>query len=351
MLHPIEIDAFLKLESGIPIIDVRTPAEFEKGHIPGAFNIPLFDNDERVVVGTLYKQKSRMDAVIEGSKFVGQKLPWYIEETLKITQSKTVRVHCWRGGMRSEGVAWLLFAAGYEVYLLKNGYKAYRHFVREQLGKKAKIIILSGTTGCGKTQILKEIEKLGEQVVDLESLANHKGSAFGALGQKPQPTCETFENTLYDHWKSLNPSKPVWLEDESMFVGRVVIPQELFGQMTSSPVIKIQMPTDLRVNRLMAEYSCFSIKDLSDSFEKIVKRTGTEDYNLALKALDHNDFELAARIALKFYDKAYLNQLGKRKPETIFEIPLQHDNPSDSAKVIVDFAKANIDLFFPDGRI
>jgi len=347
-LHYCNAEQFLNFNRKVPVIDVRTPAEFEKGHIPGAFNIPMFDNDERVIVGTLYKQKSRMDAVLEGTKFVGRKLNWYIEEAVKIAKSKTLRVHCWRGGLRSEGIAWLLAAAGFEVHILTGGYKAYRHYVREQFAKPAKLIILSGMTGSGKTEILAQLAELGEQVVDLEHLARHKGSAFGALGQEPQPTIETFENVLYETWKKLDFSRPVWLEDESMFIGRVVIPQELFSQMSASPVIKINLPTDLRIGRLLMEYSGFTREELAVSFEKIIKRTGTEDYQLALKSLDEGDFGKAARIALRFYDKAYLNQLGKRKPETIYPVDLETDDPPASAQEIKDFVTSHNQLFFPD---
>lgn len=347
-LHFCDPEHFLAFNKKVPVIDVRTPAEFEQGHIPGAFNFPMFDNEERIVVGTLYKQKSRMDAVLEGTRFVGKKLHWYIEEAQKIAKSKTLRVHCWRGGMRSEGIGWLLSAAGFEVHLLNGGYKAYRHFIKEEFNKKAHIIILSGMTGSGKTEILTEIKKLGEQVVDLEALANHKGSAFGALGQPPQPTIENFGNDLYEIWKEFDLSKPIWLEDESMFIGRVVIPQELFSQMTSSPVIKVQMPLDLRIQRLLTEYSNFSKEELYTSFEKIIKRTGTEDFNHAIKSLNEDNFEKAAGIALKFYDKAYLNQLSKRKPETIFQIDINNDDPLNTAKEILNFVSTNPHLFFAD---
>src|SRR3989339_1355584 len=191
----ISVAEFLKRGNSLPIIDVRSPGEYEHAHIPGALALPLFSNEERAEVGTIYKQRGRVQAVQKGLEFVGPKLKDFTKFALKLNSDELL-IHCWRGGMRSSAMAWLLETVGINCSLLKDGYKAYRNHVLESFDLPYKILLLGGYTGSGKTEILSALKEAGEQVVDLEGLSNHKGSAFGALGQGIQPSSEQFENTL-----------------------------------------------------------------------------------------------------------------------------------------------------------
>ena len=264
MITRVEISDFLDLSTKFPVIDVRSPGEYNKGHIPGSFNIPLFNNNERSEIGKKYKQVSREAAVYAGLEFAGTKLVSLIKQAKKIAAKKEILIHCWRGGMRSENMAWLFSVAGLKPYVLTAGYRAYRHHIRKKLTENQKIVILGGKTGSGKTEILYEMEKLGHQIIDLEGLANHKGSAFGALGQEIQPTTEQFTNNLFDVWKDLDPNKSVWIEDESKNIGTVSISEELFEKMNKAPVFVVEMIKELRIERLVKEYSFFDSQLLEE---------------------------------------------------------------------------------------
>ena len=195
-IEKVDIKRFLELSETTAIADVRSPSEFLAGHIPGAINIPLFDDKEREAVGIKYKKEGRIPAIIEGLKHSGPAMMSKLEQGLKASKNGSLLVHCWRGGMRSEAMAWLFSLGDLEIGLLEGGYKAYRHHVAESLGEKRKLIVLGGMTGSSKTHILRCLESIGQQVIDLELIANHKGSAFGALGQPPQPTTEHFANII-----------------------------------------------------------------------------------------------------------------------------------------------------------
>ncbi len=219
---------FFNLSKDIPVIDVRSPKEFETGHIPGAHNIPIFSNEERAIVGTKYKQEGREPAILVGLEIVGSKLKSFANTARKLSKNNQLLVHCWRGGMRSSSMAWLFEMVGIKTFILEGGYKAFRNYGKSQLAASKKLIILGGLTGSGKTETLLKIKEKGEQVVDLEGLAHHKGSAFGSLGQKPQLPNEQFENNLIYEWLTLDITKSIWLEDESHSIGSNWIPNEHF---------------------------------------------------------------------------------------------------------------------------
>src|SRR5437868_4963839 len=159
MQKELDIQQFLTLAETIPMIDVRSPAEFEKGHIPGAINLPLFNNEERAIIGTLYKQKGKEQAVLAGLDIVGPKMSALVSESKKIAANNEVLVHCWRGGMRSGSFCWLLNTVGINASTLKKGYKGYRDHVLKSFEKNFQLIILGGETGSGKTEILKFIKE------------------------------------------------------------------------------------------------------------------------------------------------------------------------------------------------
>jgi len=191
------VDEFLLLRHSLPLIDVRSEGEFAEGHILGAVNIPLLNNQERVIVGTAYKQKGQREAIYEGFRLVGPRLNDIIGETEKTAAGKEVLVHCWRGGMRSNNFAQFIDMARIKSQTLKGGYKAYRQFAFDYFRKPLQIILIGGCTGSGKSEVLRSLAAQGEQILDLEMLAHHKGSAFGALMQLPKPTTEQFHNNLF----------------------------------------------------------------------------------------------------------------------------------------------------------
>ena len=331
-MERIDIEQFLYLRKDIPVIDVRSPAEYERGHIPGALSLPLFNNEERAHVGTVYKRQGRQEAVMEGLKMAGPKMAQLAEAARKIAGSRQqLIVHCWRGGMRSESMAWLIEKLDIRCYVLQGGYKTFRRYGRELLSRPWQILILGGYTGSGKTEILKALAEQGEQVVDLEGLARHKGSAFGAMGQKQQLSTEHFENLLFDRWLTLREDQPLWLEDESKMIGRNVIPDELFEAMRKAPVIKVEMSRPLRVERLVKEYAGFHKTKLHDAVKRISKRLGGQKAKEAAEAIDRDDFRTAIDITLDYYDKAYQHGLSKRSSHTIYPIPVKKDDPHSNA--------------------
>jgi tRNA 2-selenouridine synthase len=223
--------------------------------------------------------------------------------------------------MRSKSMAWLLETVGLECYTLKGGYKSYRAYIRGQLEHPYNLVLLGGYTGSGKTDLLKILENNGQQVLDLEGMANHKGSAFGAIGQLPQPTTEMFENILYQRISSMDLSKTIWTEDESHNIGKVFIPEPFWTQMRNSPVVIIEAPFGNRLERLMRDYGSFPAQLLAQSIKKIEKRLGYDKCKEALDACESGNLEKAASISLLYYDKAYQNQLDTRFGSNLASMP------------------------------
>jgi len=250
----ISIQSFLQLRTQRPVIDVRSPAEYAQGHIPGAVNIPLLNDEERVLVGTDYKQKGQQAAIRTGFRLVGPRLEGIVETAAAVAQGQEVLVHCWRGGMRSNNFCQFIGMAGISSQALEGGYKAYRTLALDSYRIPMKIILLGGCTGSGKSEILRALKEQGEQVLDLEMLANHKGSAFGGLLQPPQPTTEQFQNNLFENILRLDVERRVWVEDESIAIGKIFLPVDLWQQMTQSPLVLMEVDKSIRVQRLVNEY-------------------------------------------------------------------------------------------------
>lgn len=323
--------------SDLPLLDVRSPAEYAGGHIPGALSLPLFTDQERAEVGILYKQQGPQQAFLRGLELAGSKLRWYAEEGQRLAPRGRLMLHCWRGGQRSASLGWLLQQAGFEVKLLQGGYKAYRQQLLADLSApRNPMLILGGYTGSGKTLILQQLAARGASVIDLEKIAHHKGSAFGALGEQPQPTVEQFENDLHLAWRSLPSARTTWLEDESRSIGRVYLPDPFWRQMLRSPLIFLDLPLECRIEQLVKLYAPYGQQQLQDSFQRIAKRLGGQHVKAALEALEKEDFAAAAAIALQYYDKAYLHSLRHRDASTIRKVSLPTADPAEVAAVLQD---------------
>jgi tRNA 2-selenouridine synthase len=268
----LSISEFLSLRQSLPVIDVRSEGEFTQGHIPSAVNIPILNNEERKVVGTAYKQQGPTHAVKEGVRLVGPRLSSILEQAEEVAQKREVLVHCWRGGMRSNNFCWLLERIGIKARPLQGGYKAYRAKALESFAGPLKLRVLSGSTGSGKTEILHELKRQGEQVVCLETLANHKGSAFGGLGLGEQPTTEQFENNLFEEILQLDATKRIWIEDESIAIGKIFIPEPLWKNLRNSTIVRLEVPKEVRVQRLVQEYGGVSAEQLLESMKRMLAR-------------------------------------------------------------------------------
>lgn len=335
MPETIEIEHFLQLGTSIPIIDVRSPGEFQHGHIPGAINIPVFNNDERAQVGTTYKRKGKEQAIALGYEIVAPKLQSFAEMAAARARDGRLLVHCWRGGMRSAKMAEFFEAGGVTTQVLVGGYKKYRNYVLSQFGEKLNICLLAGETGSGKTEILKYLAGAGEQVIDLEELASHRGSSFGAIGMNPQPTAENFENNLFNAVKKLDPTKRLWLEAESRSIGRVFIPAPFWEQMQAAPVYRLQVPFEVRVQRLVIDYGSFSKEILQEALDRIKKRLGGLDHKNATEALQSGDIAEFIRFALRYYDKAYDHPHKERGYANVQMCRCEDGDPKTNAELIL----------------
>ncbi|WP_018479958.1 tRNA 2-selenouridine(34) synthase MnmH [Pontibacter roseus] len=337
MVNTIPIEEFLQKATQLPVLDVRAPKEYGVGHIPQAHSFPIFTDEERAKVGTAYKQQGHDPAVLIGLDLFGPKMSGFVKQAEKLARDRELLVHCWRGGMRSGSMAWLLDFSGFKVHLLQGGYKAYRHLMQEQFEKPRPLLVLGGLTGSGKTDLLPYLQQLGQQAIDLEGIANHKGSAFGSIGMPPQPSSEHFENLLGMEFLKLQENRPLWLEDESISIGRVQLPKPLYDQMQDSPAIVLEVPRQLRVRKLAEEY-CRTDKTLLEaSILKIKKRLGGLATKEALEAIEAGDMEKMVDIALAYYDKTYTYDLAKK--QRVLPLHLESLNPEENAQRVLALAK------------
>jgi tRNA 2-selenouridine synthase len=393
-IQKITIEEFLTLAKIHPVIDVRSPGEYDHAHIPGAYSLPLFTNEERATVGTAYKQESREKAIKIGLDYFGPKMRKMVEDVEGIISNwqqatsnnkqyaiskdsemnkhiglpiaNCILIYCWRGGMRSGAVAWLLDVYGFKVYTLIGGYKKFRNYVLDTFKQKNQFKIVGGYTGSGKTELLKELSKLNEPVIDLESIAGHKGSAFGNIGLPKQPTQEMFENILAGKLLEAESQKSkvksqktqsvsqkleignsptsdfllstsgTWLEDESQRIGLVNIPHELWKTMRSSPVYFLDIPFEERLKHIVEGYGQLDKTQMIEAISRIQSRLGGLEAKNAIQYLEEGNTAEAFRILLRYYDKWYLKGLHNREGinSLLHTISFESVNPSNAKKLL-----------------
>lgn len=325
MIKNLDVEDFINGSKDCLILDVRSPLEYKQAHIPNAISFPIFTDEQRTVVGTQYKQVSREKAIKTGLDYFGPKMRSMIErveELLLKKSDKKVYIHCWRGGMRSNAVAWLMDIYGFDVYLLNGGYKAYRKWVLETLSFPFKYKIIGGFTGSGKTVLLHELEEMGKMVLDLEKIAVHKGSTFGHIGLPPQPSQETFENELCQ-MLFINKEQEIWIEDESQRIGLVQIIKPMWQNMLNCELYFITVPFEKRLQNILNEYGLLDVIELENAINRIQKKLGGLEMKKAIDYLHQKDLHSCFEILLKYYDKYYENALSKRAPSLIKTISLE----------------------------
>jgi len=314
------------------IIDVRSPSEFAEDHIPEAINLPVLDDAERAEVGTIYKQ-SPFSARKTGAALIAKNISQQLIEHFASKQ-KDYRplVYCWRGGQRSNSMAAVLAQIGWKVTVLEGGYKTYRAYVRQQLEhlpEKFTYTVLCGLTGSGKTHILHQLHQRGAQALDLEELANHRGSLLGEEWEgKPavQPSQKYFESLLLQQLQSFEASEPVWVESESNKIGRVYLPQSLWEKMKQASCVEIQLPISSRVQFLLQEYPHLGIYPdvLKAKLEKLKSRYGWQKLNEWYRLIDASQGEdFVKDLLLSHYDPTYTQSIRRDFPrvERVLSLP------------------------------
>jgi tRNA 2-selenouridine synthase len=259
---------------------------------------------------------------------------------LKIAPDKKILIHCWRGGMRSGAMAWALNLYGFEVYLLEGGYKRYRNWVLAQFKEKYPILILGGMTGSAKTKTLVKLKELGQQVIDLEDLAQHQGSSYGSMGYLIQPSQEHFENLLASQLIKTDKTKPLWLEDESLSIGKCFIPNPIFQQMRESVLLKLEIPFQERVNFLVQEYGKLNKEFLIESTTRIGKRLGPEQTRDSIAAINEDLMEVFIRLVLVYYDKTYANGQGKRTKESVHALVCKSTDAIENSTILLNYIQS-----------
>jgi tRNA 2-selenouridine synthase len=319
MNRRVRANEFVELARTIPVLDVRSPGEYLKGHIPGAISFPLFDNHERAEIGTLYKQVGQAVAIERGMELVQPRIQEMYRQAVSHIKDGKLLVHCWRGGKRSESVAAMIAVSGAEVGVLEGGYKAYRNWTLGRFVESYDIRLIGGATGTGKTAILHRLQEKGSRILDLEGHADHRGSAFGRLAATREVSHAQFENVLAWDLHFSN-GAPLWIEDESRTIGNLSININLWKQMQAAKLYYIELPLEVRVSRLIEDYGHFPKEMLLESVQKIGRRLGGLRLREIVSAIQEDRAEDAVRMLLEYYDKAYTHTMRSRAEANIHRI-------------------------------
>lgn len=317
MITKLPIGKALQLENAV-FIDVRSPREYEHDHILGAINLPILTNEEHHEVGTIYKQISQKIAIEKGMKYYEEKIPT-ITNAVKEHRSKNIVVYCARGGMRSGIIASLLDSLGFKVYQIIDGYKGFRNYLIRELADfqlKPRIVMLWGLTCTGKTALLRRFPNS----LDLEELAQHRGSLMGAVGLKPNSQ-KKFENLLLERLNELREEKYIFVEGESRRVGNCIIPEFLFKAMLGGINVKVTRSMEKRIQAMVEEY--FSVPEIVDEIKNIIPQfreiISEQNKRLIVSLIEKGDYHEASRMIFeKYYDPLY--EHGLKKIDYQFEV-------------------------------
>jgi len=331
MIKTISVEQVLQ-EKNIILLDTRTPKEFQEDHLPNAINLPILSNEERAVVGTVYKQVSQEKAIEQGIEFFSKKMPEFMKETAQYKKDNIV-VYCWRGGMRSRIVVSLLESFGYNVRQLSGGYKSYRAYVKEKLYAyqiQPKFVVLWGLTCTGKTQLLQQFQNS----LDLEGLAQHRGSLYGAIGLQPRSQ-KMFENLMLQRLDQLNSEKFILVEGESRRIGDVIIPDVAWKAMQRGIPVKVTRSIDRRAEEAAKEYIASEedvqkIKEITLSLSRVISNNQKQEI---ASLLEQKKYGEAIKILLEFYyDPLYSNTLKNFN----YEFEVSNDDVNIAVKQLKD---------------
>lgn len=318
------------------VIDVRSPGEFAEDHVPGAVNLPVLDNDERAEVGTLYVQKSRFLARKVGGAYVARNIAAHLMGALA-DQPGGFRplVYCWRGGMRSGAMAHILSQVGWRVGVLAGGYRTYRREVTARLYDSPpgfRALVLDGPTGSGKTEVLRRLPALGVQVLDLEGLAEHRGSLLGALPGQPQPAQKMFESRLLGALEALDPSRPVVIEAESSKVGERMVPPAVWSAMSAAPAFSLSASPEARAAYLAGGYaeSARDVEALMTLLSRLPSKPGARRLAEWRSLLEAGDLEpVALALVETHYDPAYRRSSRQQERPQVGALDLAEVSPAE----------------------
>ncbi len=330
MSRPIEKVSHFDPADYSDIIDVRSPSEFAEDHVPGAINLYVLNDEERKIVGTLYKQESPFKAKKVGAALISRNIAHWLE-TYLADKGKDYHplVYCWRGGQRSMGMATILSRIDWHTHLIQGGYKHYRAQVREALetqGKALKLVVVAGLTGTAKTVILKELARRGEQVIDLEGLANHRGSLLGQEPERPQPSQKYFESLLAQEIAHFDPQRITWIESESNKIGQLHCPEALWKNMRQSQTVHIEAPLEQRVRHLLDEYHFFTrdADALKQKLGFLRSLRGDEQLQRWYSQIDAGQWEsFVEDMLVNHYDLSYTQSINRDKRPSLgtFTLP------------------------------
>jgi tRNA 2-selenouridine synthase len=299
-------------------VDVRSESEYARAQIPGSVNLPLLNDEARAAVGTTYKQQGREAAVQLGLRLIGPDFETYYQSLMAVAKShnKKCLFYCWRGGLRSQIASTLVQWGGLPVCMIQGGYRSFRNWAFDTLAAPRNYIVISGHTGTGKTEILHLLKAQGESVLDLEGLANHKGSALGGLGLPPQPKNEQFENLIAYTLGSFPLNQPVYVENESRMIGQCAVPNGVWEGMQTADFIEVSIDLETRIDRILHEYGSFPVENLIEQTQKLRKRLGGQHEQAAVEALQQGDFRKWVELLLVYYDKSYTHFLEKNAKQS-----------------------------------
>lgn len=334
MIKDIEVTEALNLENAV-FIDLRSPVEFNTGHIPGAVNIPLFSDQERSEIGIIYRHQGPEPARNKGLEVVAPRLAEMVAAIRKTAAESNIVVYCWRGGDRSDAVARVLDIMQVDGYRLAGGYKAYRNLIIERLRElpRSKVVVIHGLTGSGKTSVIKKMAADGWPAVDLEGLANHRGSVFGGLGRGEQPKQKQFDSMLYEKLRQFAGDKFLIVEGESRKIGRLFLPDRLYAMMKKGLHVLIYDNLENRVKRIYDEYvveSGNTTKEYLNCIKGLKGYLGKNKTQEITKMISDGNFWDTIRILLKdYYDPLYGYPYG---PDPHYCLNLDGSDTSQAAK-------------------